>query len=264
MTRLDKLVVAMVLLLLAVLVAGRQSAFHGSEIGRRPILQPAPAPPFAAQPNAAPSLPERVRRPPLLDPNVRDPVVPVLSDNPHSGSLLLGTAFSVDPRGVWMTARHAAGTPALPLSSDGLTIEQAGFSFGYPTGILGATRDELMGRSRMLLGGRLAGFTPTLTWVETRRFPDTLETLSGMSGGPMLDDQGRVIGIVVAATARRGRIHTVAPELLRQVQRDTTLFSASPRQAPTQGIADRPGSLTDVATALSEKSRIARVYCKVD
>jgi S1-C subfamily serine protease len=97
--------------------------------------------------------------------------------------------------------RTATGKPPLPFSHDRLAVDQTGFSFGYPTGVLGATQDALMGRGRMRLGGRLSGITPTLTWAETQRFPDTLETLGGMSGGPMLDAQGRVIGIVVAAAS---------------------------------------------------------------
>lgn len=294
MNRLDKIVAALLFLLVAAMVFGRQ----GPEAGRRPVPPPA-APAPAPQIPAQPSLPERVRRPPLLDPSARDPLVEVGSHDAQAGAVLLGTAFSVDAGGVWLTARHVAsdacgqvvmiiagrpspaiiaylhpeadlavlktqgGTPALAFASEQLTVDETGFSFGYPTGVLGATEDELMGRSRMHLGGRLAGITPTLTWAETRRVPETLGTLGGMSGGPMLDVHGRVIGIVVAATTRRGRIHTVAPELLQQVRRTTGLFAGSQRQA-SEEIADRPEGLIEAATALSRKSRIAKVYCKVE
>ena len=45
-------------------------------------------------------------------------------------------------------------------------------------------------------------------------------TLSGMSGGPVLDTQGKVIGVTVAESVRRGRIYTASPasigELLKR------------------------------------------------
>jgi serine protease Do len=282
MTALDRIVITALFFFAAILIFGR----HGPDAGRRPVLSPAqieprlptaPPPPSVAQPPlpslAQPPAPERRRRPLLLDPAQSDPIIEVTSHDPESGAVMLGTGFSVDRRGIWLTARHVAsracgqlvmvvdgrqirasivyqhpeadltilrtatGKPSLPFSHDRLAFDQIGFSFGYPTGVLGATQDALMGRGRMHLGGRLSGITPTLTWAETQRFPDTLETLGGMSGGPMLDAQGRVIGIVVAASTRRGRVHTVAPELLQQVQRET---------------------------GLSKNSRIAKIYCKVE
>jgi serine protease Do len=295
MTSPDRIVIVALFLLVAVLVFGRQ----GPESGRRPLMAPPmllPRPPLGPQPS-----PETVPRhpPPLRDPGLGDPVVEVDSDEPRHGTLLLGTGFSVDARGVWITARHVAsgicgevimivdgrqvsariaylhpdsdlailrttaGAPALPLSSERLALDQTGFSFGYPTGVLGATQDRLMGRSRMHLGGRLSGMTPVLTWAETRRFPDTLEALGGMSGGPMLDAHGRVIGVVVAATTRRGRIHTVAPELLREVEGETALFGASPTAAAPPDIADGPDALSAAASGLSQRSRIAKIYCRV-
>jgi hypothetical protein len=45
----------------------------------------------------------------------------------------------------------------------------------------------------MHLGGWL-GMMAVLTWPETRRFPDTLVNLGGMSGSPMLDAHGRAMG----------------------------------------------------------------------
>jgi serine protease Do len=294
MTNLDRFVVAALLVLGVVLAFGRQ----GPETGRRPLLleQTAPRP----LPTTPPALPERVRRPPLLDPAQSDPIVEVQSHDPGSGTVLLGTGFSVDRRGIWITARHVAsrvcgqvvmviggrqtratiaylhpeadlailktgtGAPSLPFSRDRLALDQTGFSFGYPAGVLGATQDALMGRTRMHLGGRLSGITPTLTWAEERRFPETLESLGGMSGGPMLDAQGRVIGVVVAASTRRGRVHTVAPELLQQVEQQTGLFAASRNDDAGEEIVESLGGLRLVASELSQNARIAKIYCRVE
>jgi serine protease Do len=309
MTALDRIVIAALFIFAAILILGR----NGPEDGRRPVPEPArtaPAPktrgpllPGAGElpPSAAETPPlERRRRPLLLDPAQSDPILEVASHDPGRGAVMLGTGFSIDRRGVWVTARHVAsqicgevvmvidgrqipasiayqhpeadlvllrtptGKPSLPLSRERLAVDQTGFSFGYPTGVLGATQDTLMGRTRMRLGGRLSGITPTVSWAETLRFPDTLETLGGMSGGPMLDARGQVIGVVVAASPRRGRVHTVAPELLAQVQKETGLFSAAGAAGPAPDIVETAGGLRVAATDLSDKSRIAKIYCKIE
>lgn len=303
MTRFDKLLATLVILMVLVLIAGHrpQDAYPGS--GRRvpvapdlaPDLAPWPPAPSDALP-AAPPLDQRVRRPPLHDASAVDPVIAITTEPLHSGSYILGTAFSVDPSGLWITARHVAsddcrdlvmlvsghpvtativyldpqsdlailrtrrGAPALPLSTGEQDLGESGFSFGYPTGILGATEDTLMGRSRMQLAGRVAGVTPTLTWAEDRRFPETLSTLGGMSGGPMLDASGRVVGSVVAATVRRGRVHTVAPEVLGRREHEQGVGEAP--WTPVTEIARATGGLGPVAAALDGDSRIAKIYCK--
>jgi serine protease Do len=298
MTGADRFIIGVLFALMVGLLSHRQLPAYDPGAGRRPILVPppaaAPAPSVPPRPTA-----ERVRRPRLEAPDARDPTFTVNTGPVHGGSILIGTAFSVDGRGVWFTARHVAsevcqqlalvvngrpepatmaylhpesdlavlqtrgGAPAMPLSTDRPAVGDTGFSFGYPTGALGATEDTLMGRSRMQLAGRLAGATPTLTWSETRRFPETLETLGGMSGGPMLDQEGRIVGSVVAATTRRGRVHTVAPELLYQVGRETGLFDPETRPRPVAEIARTPVELSAIAAALDKNSRIAKVYCKI-
>jgi serine protease Do len=294
MTGADRFIIGVLFALMLGLLFHRQLPAYDPGAGRRPI---ATQPPAAVPPAAPRPMAERVRRPRLEEPNSRDPTFTVTTEPVNSASTLIGTAFSVDRRGVWITARHVAsevcqqlvlvmngrpqpaimaylhpqsdvavletrdGAPAMPFSADRPAVGDTGFSFGYPTGVLGATEDTLMGRSRMQLAGRLAGATPTLTWVESRRFPETLETLGGMSGGPMLDQDGRIIGSVVAATTRRGRVHTVAPELLNQIGRQTGLFD--PTTGPLPEIAGTPGALSAIAAALNQNSRIAKVYCKI-
>jgi serine protease Do len=300
----DRFIIGVLFALMVGLLFHRQFPAYDPSAGRRPIVAVPPTPALPLPPVAVPGppprpVPERVRRPRLEEPDTRDPTFTVDTLPIHSDSTLIGTAFSVDRHGVWITARHVAsevcqllilvvngrpqpatiayvhpesdltvlqtrdGAPAMPLSSDRPAVGETGFSFGYPTGVLGATEDTLMGRSRMQFAGRMAGATPTLTWAESQRFPETLETLGGMSGGPMLDQEGRIVGSVVAATTRRGRVHTVAPELLNRVGRETGLFDPATPLRPVAEIAQEPGELSAIATALNQNSRIAKVYCKV-
>src|SRR5262249_49359191 len=108
---------------------------------------------------------------------------------------------------------------------------QSAFAFGFPQGTLGGTQDQLIGRAQLRLRGHLSGTAPVLAWIETQRYPDDLDSLSGISGGPMLDDTGNVVGIIVAASVRRGRNYTVAPEMLLDIQHQ---LGTSSRQVPAK------------------------------
>lgn len=297
MTRLDRLAIVFTIVALIAVVFGQHPRFvDDPNIGRRPISAAPPAQLEPGAPRVLEPVPERVRRP-LPSPTPGDPLfsVNVGAIPPHATAL--GTSFSVG-RGIWLTARHVANSgcrqivmvvdkaptpveikylhpdadlallqtpsraaPALPVATADMIAGESGFSFGFPHGSLGAFEGTLLGRSRMQLEGHLEGTAPVLTWAEQRRFPETLESLQGMSGGPMLDDNGKVVGIMVAASVRRGRTFTVAPEIVRAAAQQFALNAATPRQASAREVETRPVSLGDAATALSGNSRIVETFC---
>jgi serine protease Do len=296
MTRLDKFVIFLLAAaVFAMLVGGPRPGVFDPAVGRRPVPGPADtAAPPAPTPPA--TIEGRLRRP-LPNPSPGDPLFTINVEPFRPGMVALGTSFSVGG-GVWLTARHVANrgcrqvvlvvdgaripaeieflhpeadlavlrtgaraAPALPLSSAPVSVGETGFAFGFPSGRLGGTEDSLMGRTRMRLGGRLQGTGPVLTWAEVRRVPGELESLGGISGGPMLDENGAIVGIIVASSVRRGRNHTVAPEILRDIQRELPLFGPTTRSAPAREVATKPVPLLAVAAALSGDSGIAKTYC---
>jgi S1-C subfamily serine protease len=266
--------------------------------GRRPL--PAPedtAPPSLGEaPPPFSQSPGRVRRPlPAATPS--DPLISVEAESLKPGEIAFGTSFAIGP-GAWLTARHvangecqrvilivdgrkvpaqiaylhpqadlallktaSASGPALPLGSGDIEMNATGYTFGYPNEKLGGTKDRLMGRSRMQLSGEIDGTGPVLTWAEVLRYPDALPALSGMSGGPVFDEQGKIIGIMVAASVRRGRIHTVAPEILQATAQSFALSEQSARAEPVSAVTTPTVSLRDTASALSKSSRIVPTYC---
>ena len=83
-----------------------------------------------------------------------------------------------------------------------------------------------------------------------------------MSGGPVFDEQGKIIGIMVAASVRRGRIHTVAPEVLQATERCFALDMR--RRAPSRRAMLRPRRRLagDTAQRVQPKQRgSCKTYC---
>jgi S1-C subfamily serine protease len=176
-----------------------------------------------------------------FDPEVLVDVGPVSSG--------VGTAFAIRGDGWWLTARHVvescekvgivvgrgSAIPALevrvarfadvalihtskgpgPMEMDldesRFRLGQTAFHMGYPQGNPGEAASRLIGRERLIARGRYNLEEPVLAWAEVGRTAGLFGTLAGMSGGPVLDTHGRVIGITVAESSRRGRIYTAAP-----------------------------------------------------
>jgi S1-C subfamily serine protease len=185
----------------------------------------------------------------------RDATVIVdLEPNPSSS---VGTAFVIDESGRWLTARHVvdgcdkvglkigtgtglrtsyqtspdSDTAILradwrrdPLPTDLYTQRQLGeygYFIGFPQGKAGEVIGSLMGRNKMIIRGRYRTEEPILAWTEVGRSRGLKGSLGGLSGGPVMDSDGEVIGLVAAESPRRGRIYTVAPKTLKDLVRDT-------------------------------------------
>jgi S1-C subfamily serine protease len=220
-----------------------------------------------------------------------DPAVEV--DVPDQVQPGAGTAFSVSDAGVWVTARHVVdgcrtaaivvgdgrgvaatvridprgeaailttdgGAPALPLGlTEALHRGERAFHPGFPQGRPGEATSRLLGRENLVVRGRGARTESVLVWAETGRTDGLKGTLGGLSGSPALDRAGRVIGVTVAESPRRGRIYTTAPETV------TEALSLSGRHpAPmTTGEPITVDNYGRVADALRRDLRVAQVIC---
>jgi S1-C subfamily serine protease len=208
-----------------------------------------------------------------------------------------GTSFALG-NGLWLTARHVVGNdcgqiimivdgknvsasikylapeadlavleapgagsePGFPIEHANETEGQSAFAFGFPQGTLGGTQDVLIGRAKLRLRGHLSGTAPVLAWIEIERYPNGLDSLGGISGGPMLDERGNVVGIIVAASVRRGRNYTVAPEILLDIQHQLG-SNAQQQLVPAKDAVTPPVSLEASANTLHRDARIAETYC---
>ncbi|WP_427454707.1 S1 family peptidase [Litorimonas sp. WD9-15] len=201
-----------------------------------------------------------------------------------------GTAFAINEEGLWLTARHVVDScetvglrvglgrfipveyqviqnsdlavlqskwtrRALPADLDSARqIGEIGYFFGYPQGEPGEVVGSLIARNRMKVRGRYTNDEAILAWSELGRSRGLFGSLGGMSGAPVLDKDGEIIGVVSAEAPRRGRIYSVAPRYLRGIITE-----------PGDGV--EPLSLETYgqsADRLRRDRRVAKVICLVD
>lgn len=203
-----------------------------------------------------------------------------------------GTAFAVTSDGRWLTARHVVegcrqaaillgagraveaqihvspetdvavlttlgGPPPLPLRlQKALRVGQRAYHPGFPQGRAGEVTSRLLGRETLRVRGHGGGRDePVLAWAETGRTDELSGTLSGLSGAPALDAQGRVIGVTLAEQPRRGRIYTTTPESIAKALAGTPPSDAAPSEPIT------PENYGRMADALRRDVRVAQVVC---
>lgn len=241
-----------------------------------------------SSPDIDSSIPPPDLGPMLPGESPRDTTVLVEMDAPSSG---IGTAFAVDKKGTWLTARHVVdscdqvginlgdgktirASSAIsrntdvavlktkwkrePLASDLYNLRRIGehaYFIGFPQGRPGEAVGQLLGRHRLLVRGRYQSEEAILAWTEVGRTRGLRGSLGGMSGGPVMDQDGEVIGIVAAESPRRGRVYTVAPRSLRNVIPEGV--DAQPRP-----IADESYGLE--ADRFRRERRVAQVICIVN
>lgn len=198
--------------------------------------------------DAPPPIPDEINFPDvtLPAPSIFDEEVLVEVEESHEPGL--GTAFSIGREGMWLTARHVVdscsdlavqvgnsrivqvqryeiddhadlallytrGGPeptVLDLESE-LRIGQFGYHIGYPQGRAGEVTSRLLARSTLRSVGRYQTSEPVLAWAESGRTGNLEGSLGGMSGGPLFNEDGEVVGVTIAESPRRGRIYTTAP-----------------------------------------------------
>ncbi len=246
-------------------------------------------------------VPRKAPKGPLAIPATSDQGSPVpryfLNDDDAKRSAT-GTAFALDDEGLWITARHVAGgcqtlgfvrpgqrtlVPAkrvwlhphsdlalvlgpqarhgFKLSSSAADSGSNAFHVGFPQGKPGDVWSRTIGPARMVVRGRYRSEEPVVAYAEVERYPPFSGELGGISGGPILDGSGRIIGVSVASNPRRGRIIGTAPQSFDR------LFDEAlrrPRGSEAVSPSLTPSTLKDGGDALRQSFSVAKLYCFVD
>ncbi|NQV98334.1 MAG: trypsin-like peptidase domain-containing protein [Rhodospirillales bacterium] len=219
-------------------------------------------------------------------------------DDEGRRSSSVGSAFAIASNGFWLTARHVAAgcdktyiqtgekqalrvtgvnfhpgadiallstrsapAPLTMSASKGQPVD--GFGIGFPKGRPGAVHGRFIGEMTMYHRGRNGFREPVYAWTEQSRIPARNGSLGGLSGGALLDSQGRVIGIIEAESRRRGRFMTAKPEtILELLDRQSVAFE---RTAPAgTALSLTPQFYPQIARQLITTLRVAKVLCFVE
>lgn len=207
----------------------------------------------------------------------------------------IGTAFAINKSGAWLTARHVVDGCArvglavgdgrmvrvdeirtsansdlallitdrapvsLPLALDRrLRVGESGYHVGFPQGRSGEASSHLLARSKLVTSGRYKMEEPVLAWAESGRSEGIEGTLSGMSGGPVFDKDGAVIGVTVAESPRRGRIYTASPDSISAFLEDQGLVAPGGEAHPLAA-----SSYIHEADRLRDERAVVKVLCRV-
>lgn len=205
-----------------------------------------------------------------------------------------GTAFAVDRRGVWATAGHATlgcarvtlgagGRESPPMASvlqgmdsdislifgtestyAGLPLDEQppppgtiGYHMGFPSSRPTVIGSRLIGPARAR--SQDGNTEPLLAWSEIWRSPELGGGLGGLSGGPVIEENGRVAGVVSLVTDRRGRIFTVPPGAVHRLMARSTALSERAAAVP---VSSPDNAVARFRRYISE-GLIRQAFCKV-
>ena len=172
-----------------------------------------------------------------------------------------GRAVAADvrlaPRADIAVLQTAGGPDAIPLApGEPLRKGQRAFHPGFPQGRAGEITTRLLGRETLKVRGRGQREEPVLAWAEVGRTDRLGGTLAGLSGAPVLDRQGRAVGVTIAESPRRGRVYTTAPDTFGPAVR-----GLQPADEPLTGRTISIDNYGLVADDLRRDLRVAQVVC---
>jgi hypothetical protein len=151
----------------------------------------------------------------------------------------------------------ARGAPALALAAAAPPPGELAYAPGFPRGRPGELAAHLIGVRAPRTSGRHGAAAPVLVWAEMGRTEGLPEPLTGLAGAPLLDGSGRVVGLVLGAAPRRGRLYAAPPAELAAAL--AAAHVAHPAQAG--GAAISPVNYGLAADALRRALRVAPTAC---
>ena len=135
------------------------------------------------------------------------------------------------------------------------------YSIGFPKGQPGQARLKFSGYVQMIQKGSYYLKEPVKMWVEVQRQPRSLDQMGGISGGPIFNKNGAVVGVHVANSVRRGRAFSVDEYAISWL-----IMAASNNKIPSSSRIEKnitEKNWSEIASSWRKKGRIRKVVCTI-
>jgi serine protease Do len=141
--------------------------------------------------------------------------------------------------------------------------KQRGFAIGFPAGKAGQVSTTYLGKLTAIFG--FASKTvrhSALAW-SINDFSPTLTDFGGISGGPIVNEYGRVLGINSGSSGavRRGRFITSTPQSVYNFSKEDLEQSSGKEFFLDSQFSEE--NFSENANILRQKRMVVRVFCKV-
>ena len=134
---------------------------------------------------------------------------------------------------------------------------QIAFHPGYPRGQAGEAASRYLGAYWLPSPHRGSPAQPVQAWAEVGKTDGLKGSLAGLSGAPVLDAKGQVVGVTLAESPRRGRIYSAPRRAIR-----AALIAAGQKPAVfAQGQPITTDNYGRAADAMRRNLSVAEVVC---
>lgn len=138
-------------------------------------------------------------------------------------------------------------------------LRTSAYTAGYPVGEPGNLYVKYLGKAA-LSNKNYNLIEPIIVWSVSNKYPDTLTSVGGISGGPMFNEKSRLVGVTVAEMIRRGTVATADLHSINWLLKAMTDVTKN-KTAKIAG-SFSPETMTDRSNALREDESILQIVCR--
>ena len=137
-------------------------------------------------------------------------------------------------------------------------MRQTAISFGFPAGQPGNVKLKYFGKAA-LENDNFKIVEPIFVWSVMQKTPKNLMSVGGLSGGPLLNNQVELIGLMIAEQVRRGTVSTANLQSINWIMEALYKEAESKYDFLTQ---EKLTNFDNEEDSFSKSNAIVKVLCR--